>query len=177
MGFLGKIGHAIGHAVHQVGGLAEKAAPFVGMIPGVGTLAGSAIGGLGALAHGDGLSGALKYGAEGGLSGFGGGLMHSAENGTGGSGFLGKIGSVLNSAKGQIGRGIQNATMSDGNLDFGKIGSIVGAGANLIGQNRQRNSATKYNNAMIDQRNKLMSQITAPQNYNLPTSPNNETGY
>ena len=177
MGFLGKIGHAIGHAVHQVGGLAEKAAPFVGMIPGVGTLAGGAIGSLGALAHGDGLGGALKYGAEGALSGVGGGAMREAADGTNGTGFMSKIVNVLNSAKSQVGHGIQNATMSNGNLDFGKIGSIVGAGANLIGQNRQRNSATKYNNAMIDQRNKLMSQITAPQNYNLPTSPNNETGY
>lgn len=55
----------------KVGGVAEKVAPYVGLIPGVGTIAGGAIGGLGALAHGDGLKGALKYGAAGAISGYG----------------------------------------------------------------------------------------------------------
>lgn len=67
--------------------MAEKAAPIVGLIPGVGTLAGGAIGGLGALAAGDGLSGALKYGLEGAASGLGGGLLK-------GSGALGSVASL-----------------------------------------------------------------------------------
>lgn len=81
--------------LHAIGGLAEKAAPFVGMIPGVGTIAGGAIGGLGALAHGDGLSGALKYGAEGAAGGFGGGLLKGA---TGGGGVMSTLGGLGKSA-------------------------------------------------------------------------------
>lgn len=68
-------------AVHGIGHLAEKAAPIVGLIPGVGTLAGGVIGGLGGLAAGDGLGGALKYGLEGAASGFGGGLLKGAGGG------------------------------------------------------------------------------------------------
>jgi hypothetical protein len=80
-----KIGKAIKKGVHDVGGFAEKAAPYVGMIPGVGTIAGGAIGGLGALAHGDGLSGALKYGAMGAASGFGGSKLLGLAKGAAGS--------------------------------------------------------------------------------------------
>jgi hypothetical protein len=75
MSIFGSIGHAIKSGVHAIGGVAEKAAPFVGMIPGVGTIAAAGIGGLGALAHGDGLGGALKYGAEGALGDIGANLL------------------------------------------------------------------------------------------------------
>lgn len=68
------------------------------MIPGVGTLAGGAIGGLGALAHGDGLSGALKYGAEGAAGGFGGGLLKSATAGAGSGGIMSTLGGLGKSA-------------------------------------------------------------------------------
>lgn len=96
MSFFGKIGKAIKKGVHDVGGLAEKAAPFVGMIPGIGTLAGGAIGGLGALAHGDGLGGALKYGAAGAASGFGGSkLMGLASKAGGALTAPGSVGSTL----------------------------------------------------------------------------------
>lgn len=71
MGLLGKIGHGIKAVGHAVGGVAEKAAPFVGLIPGVGTLAAAGIGGAGALLHGDGLKGAIRYGAEGALGDIG----------------------------------------------------------------------------------------------------------
>lgn len=161
MSFFGKIGGAIKKGVHDIGGLAEKAAPFVGAIPGVGTLAGGAIGGLGALAHGDGLSGALKYGAQGAASGFGGGLA----KGAGGGSFLSKVGDTLKGAGNQI---AGNFKKEDGSIDLSKLIAAGSAGANLYGQAKQRKSATKYNNAQIDQKNQLMSKILAPQNYNLP---------
>lgn len=165
MSFFGKIGGAIKHGVQQVGGLAEKAAPILGGIPGVGTIAGGAIGGLGALAHGDGLKGALKYGLEGAASGFGGGLLKGTS--AGGS-FLSKVGNVLGNAGGQVKDALGSTFMPGGKLDFGKIAAAGGAGMNLIGQAKQRKSATNYNNAAIDQRNKLMESILAPTNYNLP---------
>jgi hypothetical protein len=68
-------------ALHGVGHLAEKAAPYVGLIPGVGTMAGAAIGGLGGLAAGDGLGGALKYGAMGAAGGYGGAALRGLSTG------------------------------------------------------------------------------------------------
>lgn len=181
MSFLGKVGGAIKGAVKGVGGLAEKAAPFVGMIPGVGAPMGALIGGAGALAHGDGLKGALKYGAEGGLSGFGGGLLKGTQAGANaaadGGSFLSKIGGTLKNVGTQV---AGNFKKPDGSLDFSKIVAAGGAASNLIGQSKQRKSATNYNNAQIDQRNKLMNQIMAPQNYNLPSitpASNNNAGY
>lgn len=177
MSFLGKIGGAIKGAVHGIGGLAEKAAPYIGMVPGVGTIAGGLVGGAGALAHGDGLKGALKYGAEGAASGFGGGLLKGTQAGAEGGSFLSKIGGTLKNAGGQV---LGNFKKPDGSLDFSKIVAAGGAASNMIGQAKQRKSATKYNNAQIDQRNKLMDQIMAPQNYNLPPitpASNNNAGY
>lgn len=69
------------NALHGVGHLAEKAAPYAGLIPGVGTLAGAAIGGLGGLAAGDGLGGALKYGALGAAGGYGGAALRGLGTG------------------------------------------------------------------------------------------------
>jgi hypothetical protein len=68
-------------ALHGIGHLAEKAAPYVGLIPGVGTLAGGVIGGLGGLAAGDGLGGALKYGLEGAAGGYGGAALRGLSKG------------------------------------------------------------------------------------------------
>jgi len=53
----------------------------VGLIPGVGTLAGGVIGGLGGLAAGDGLGGALKYGLEGAAGGYGGAALRGLSTG------------------------------------------------------------------------------------------------
>lgn len=94
--------------LHAVGGLAEKAAPFVGMIPGIGTLAGGAIGGLGALAHGDGLGGALKYGAMGAAGGIGGGLLKGATTGAEGGG--GIMSTLAGLGKGALNYAVHNPT-------------------------------------------------------------------
>lgn len=111
----------------KVGHVAEKAAPFVGLIPGVGTLAGGAIGGLGALAAGDGLKGALKYGAEGALSGYGGSKL------LGGKGILG-IGGGLKKIGGAIGLGgapAEAGASSGGGLSG--IAGLIGSGVSKLG--------------------------------------------
>lgn len=66
--------------IKKLGKLASKAAPILGMVPGVGTLAAAGLGGLGALAAGKGLKGALKSG----LMGAAGGLAGQALGGMGG---------------------------------------------------------------------------------------------
>ena len=88
--------------------------------------------------------------------------------------WMSKIGGMLKGAGGQL---ADNFKKPDGSIDFGKLISAGSAGAGLYGQAKQRKSATKYNNAQIDQRNQLMSKILAPQNYNLPQiTPNENTG-
>lgn len=142
MSILSSIGHAIG------GGL-QKVAPVVGMVPGIGTLAASGLGALGgALAPGGGLKGALMGGAEGAA----GGLINKIP---GVSDMLGKVGSTLGSSLG-------DTFMPNGKLDLGKIISAAGAGMNLYGANKQRNSAENYANSQIDQRNQLMNTIMGP---------------
>ncbi len=84
----------LSQGLKKVGGVAKKVAPFAGLIPGVGTLAGAAIGGLGSLASGDNIGEALKNGAIGGLSGYGGSKL------LGGKGILG-IGGALKKVGGR----------------------------------------------------------------------------
>lgn len=99
----------IGGGLKKLGGLAKKAAPFVGMIPGVGTLAAAGLGGLGGLASG-GLKGALQGAAGGALGGLGGGL-------------LGKLGGV----KGLI-----------GGADLGRIAELGLAGLGTLQAGKQQ---------------------------------------
>lgn len=73
----------------DIGGFLKKAAPFVGMVPGVGTLAAAGIGGLGGALDGGGFRGFAEGAAGGALGGLGGGILGKA----GGSGILGSIGS------------------------------------------------------------------------------------
>lgn len=166
MSWLSSIGHTLGS-------VAKKAAPLVGMIPGVGTLAGGAIGGLGGLlAPGGNIGEALKGGAMGAASGFVGKLP-------GVQSMLGKVGGALGSAGSAIGSGlgkagsavgsaISDTFMPNGKLDLGKIISAAGTVSGLVGQHQQRKSAENYNNSQIDQRNTLMNALMGPQNYNLP---------
>lgn len=144
MSFLGSIGGAIKHGVQGLGHLAEKAAPIVGLIPGVGTLAGAAIGGLGGLAAGDGLGGALKYGLQGAASGFGGGLLDNAGGISGiashipGAQSLESIlGSVGGGAAGSVGNtslGLGAAGTGVGGVADAAAGSSGGGFGGLIGQ-------------------------------------------
>lgn len=148
MSWLSSIGHV-------VGGVAKKAAPFAAMIPAVGPLAGGLLGAAGgALEEG----GGLKHALQGGLEGGAGGLIGKIP---GLQGMLGKVGGVL-------GNSVKDTFMPGGKLDLGKVIGAGSAVSGIIGQNKQRGQAEKYNNAMIDQRNKLMQQIMQPPNYNLP---------
>lgn len=75
MGIFGSIKKGLKGVAKLVGGAAKIAAPALGLIPGVGTLAGGAIGGLGSVASDIGsgkkisLGNALKSGAAGATSG------------------------------------------------------------------------------------------------------------
>ncbi len=63
---------AIGRGVRGIGKIARKAAPFVGLIPGVGTLAAAGLGAAGGLLGGEGFRGALRGAAGGALGGLAG---------------------------------------------------------------------------------------------------------
>lgn len=181
MSFLGKIGGAIkgaGHLLAKPAGVAARIGGAAGgfMLGGPGgalagyrfgdklgnieedALAGRNVGkNLGSNALGMAEGGAGMALAGGGIPGGG----NSPDSG----GFMSKVGGALKSAGGQL---ADNFKKPDGTIDFGKLMAAGGAGMNLYGQAKQRKSATKYNNAQIDQRNQLMKSIMAPQNYNLP---------
>lgn len=168
--------------LHKIGSVLHKAAPFAGMIPGVGTLAGGVIGAAGGALDGGGWKGALKggaMGASGGLARKVGGALASKMGGGAAGSFLGKVGSVMNKGgiAGKVGGAIKDTYAPGGKLDLGKIIGTGGAISSMVGQNKQRKSAEKYNNASIDQRNRLMESIMAPQNYNLPQITPNVGGY
>src|SRR5258708_18837645 len=132
MGFLGDIGKFIG-----------KAAPFASLIPGVGPLAGAAIGAGGSLLSGGGAGGAVAGGLEGAL----GGLANKSLSSPDGS-FLSKIGGA-----------VKNNFEPNGKLDLGRVLGAACGLSNMIGAGQQHNSAQNYGNAQIAQRNALMSKI------------------
>lgn len=171
MGFVGKavkgIGKAVGGAVKGLGGLAGKVAPALSFIPGVGTLGGAALGGLGNLLAGKGLGGALRgaamgagggllKGALGGLGGLGGIASKLGLGGGGGAGTVGgPFGAVFNMAnQAAAGQGGGGGLVSD-ILKFlgknaGKIAGGVGAGAALLGHNAARKSTQAFNQEISD---------------------------
>lgn len=145
MGLLGglkKIGKA-------VGGVAKQAAPFVGLIPGAGTIAGGALGGLGSLASGDSLGEALKYGAKGAVGGYLGsaalggkgiaGLGGLLKGGSGASGILGGLKKVGGSPGKVIGMGPSGMPIfapqeqGGGGGFLGSLGGLLGGGLKKIG--------------------------------------------
>lgn len=138
-----KVVKKVGRSVGQV---AQKAAPLVGMVPGYGTVAGAALGGLGSLASGDSLKTALKSGAKGAIGGYlgasVGGLPGLISKGQGllGSGLGGLVGmSGIMSPTGipdggfQIGNSVYNAAgdlisdnISGGSGALGFLGNLLG---------------------------------------------------
>lgn len=100
---MGKVVKGVGNAVkgigHAVGSVAKAASPFISAIPGVGNLAGAAIGGLGGLlSPGGGFKGMLQGAAQGGMGALGalGGLGKIPGVG----GFLGAAGNALGNIPG-----------------------------------------------------------------------------
>lgn len=84
----------------KIGGVLKKGAPLLGLIPGVGTLAGAGLGALGSVMEGNnGWGGTLKAGALGGLSGLGNTTL------LGGKGALGIPGALSKATAGmKVGR-------------------------------------------------------------------------
>ena len=149
----------MGGVVKTIGKVVGGAAPLLGMIPGVGTIPAAIAGGVGGLAQGKGLGGALR-GALGGATG---GLAGNALEAMGGGNPTGPLSGIAS----RIGKSF---LQPDGNVDLGKLVGTAGAAMGAIGANQQRNSAQKYMNANIDQRNQLMSRIlsgTPPTQYNF----------
>lgn len=182
MSIFGGIGKAIKKGVGFVGDVAKKAAPFAGLIPGVGTLAGGAMGVLGSagsdFGHGKkfDLGGALKSGAMGAASGFGGSKL------LGGKGFMG-IGNAIKGAQAvvpgvegaigakpnifaNLGKALAGPNMfgnPNGGLNLGKMIAGGGALANVAGGISQRKTNQKALQSQTDLRNQLMSRILSGQ--------------
>jgi hypothetical protein len=167
----------MGDVVKGLGSVASAAAPFVGMIPGVGTLASGALGGVGGLMEGKNIGQSLLQGGEdaipgalGGMLGRGANAFTNAGEGVigGGSGLSGLLGSGLGGIASKIGGALGNTFAPGGTPDIGKIMGAVGGISNMIGGQQQRNSAQDYANSQIDMRNKLMQQLGQSPNFALP---------
>lgn len=107
-----------------VGGVAKQAAPVISMVPGVGTVAGAAIGGLGSLASGDNLKTAIGYGVKGAMPGMLGKLA-------GAGGIAGKAGSILGGLK-KVGGGSIGGSGALSGLPMPSIGKAPRGGVGGI---------------------------------------------
>lgn len=110
---VGKVAQKVGKTV---GTVAQKAAPFAGLIPGVGPLAGLALGAGGSVLAGHNLATTLKSGAMGAASGLAGSKL------LGGKG----IGGLLSRAQGAIGSGGAAAGAEGAAAGGGGIPSSIG---------------------------------------------------
>lgn len=169
--FLKKIGKGISKVGKVVGTVAQKAAPFAGLIPGVGPLAGLALGAGGSVLAGHNMATTLKSGAMGAASGLAGskllggkgisGLLSKGAGmigsggapaaagapATGGGGVLGSIGSLVAEAKK---RGISIGDLVK--LGIGGAGAVAGiSSANKAG--KQGDVASGKQAAIADQMN------------------------
>lgn len=166
MSIFGDIWNGIKGVGHTLGGIAEHVAPVLGLIPGVGTLAAGAIGGIGAGLHGDNILGGALGGASGGLAKgllgklTGGGAAAAAGDGTdaagaatgsGGSsgGLLGSIGGALGLTPSQLLSGVATGLgaaqdQSNTNFDQGiKTGQLALAGKTEADQNANTQTGLK----------------------------------
>jgi len=161
---MGKVVKGIGKVIGKVAGVA---APFAGLIPGIGPLAAAGLG-----AGGKVLSRAL-----GGKNTFGrGGLGEIAGAGLAGAGGKFLSNRLPQGFLGKIGRAVSQPNIlgnAQGKLDFGKVLGTGMAGLNLAGARAQRRSAERYGNAQTDIRNQLMSRILSgnAQKYNFQPEP------
>jgi|ERR1043166_1987441 hypothetical protein len=162
-----------GAFLRDIGKAGEAAAPIAGLIPGVGPLAGLALGAGGGLLNrglnARGLGEAAKFGGEGALSGFAGKEL------LGGKGIMGlgnlpgglsNLGHDISGFAGKIGRALPIGVHGGAPLDLGKLATGAMGASNFLGAQQQRKQAQAYNNAEIDQRNKLMQAILGGSNFN-----------
>lgn len=97
------------------------------------------------------------------------------------SGLASKIGGGLGGKLGGFGKSLlsqagQAFSRPGGGPDLGKIITAGGGLANMIGANRQRNSAQNYANAQIQRRNRLQEAILQEPDYGISTNVGN-AGY
>ena len=152
-----------------VGGGLKIAAPFAGLIPGVGIPLSIALG-AGGRALGRTLSGQNTFGRGGlkeiALSGAGAGAGAAALGGQGFRG-IGNIGANLKNIGRSgifktIGKQFQTPT---GELDLGRVAGAGMGAANFFGGRAQRKQQERYSNAQTDLRNQLMSRILQSPQY------------
>jgi hypothetical protein len=104
MSIFKKIGKAVKKAGKFVGNVASQAAPLVAMVPGVGTVAGAALGAGGAALAGKNLKTILTRGALGAAGGLAGGAVRGLIGGAG-RGLVGKLaGSAATKLGGNVAR-------------------------------------------------------------------------
>ena len=145
---MSKVVKGIGHALKKIkplkliGGLAKGASKIAGFVPGVGTLAGAALGAGGGLLSGEGFKGALKGAATGALPGFAKGIagklgagnfLSKAVSTLGGKGLPGSKGSLI----GQLATAIPGV--------IGTIGSLKAQGR----ANKALQTSTDTANALL----------------------------
>jgi len=112
-------------------------------------------------------------GKGGFVKNFLGGGVPLALTALGGAGLAGSgpLAGILGKLGGEASGALSNTFAPGGKLALDKILTAGGEVANMVGAGKQRKSATAYNNAQIDQRNKLMSSIlSSGPNLNQQTS-------
>lgn len=163
---MGKVLKGIGKVVGKVAGVA---APFAGLIPGVGPLAAAGLG-AGSKLLSRTLMGKNTFG-KGGFAdiagaGLAGGLGKFGIDKLGGTGnVFSKIGNVI--------RQPNMLGTPEGKLSLGKVIGLGTGAANFLGAQKQRKSAEQYLGAQTDLRNQLMSRVLSGggQTYNFAPEP------
>lgn len=120
-GSSGLLGRGAQNVVRRGAQVVSRAAPVVGLIPGVGTLAAGALGAGGALLGGENIGTALQRGALGAAGGLAGGVLRGA-GGVGG--VLGGAGRAIGSVGGSVGGALGAAGRAIGGVG----GALTGAG-------------------------------------------------
>ncbi len=175
MGMFKKLKKNIKKASRAIGNVAQKAAPYAGLIPGVGTLAGAALGAGGSALSGDSRNTILSSGIKGGVGGYlggqvgglpgiiggmtgaGGGLANIGLGGlnnianVGLSGGLGAVGGGSLLQGGYGGPAGQGGLLGGGGFGSNALlGSLLNAGAGLYGANQADNAADAQQDAARD---------------------------
>ncbi len=133
----GRVGSGIQKIGDGVGEVGKIAAPYVGLIPGIGTAVGGALGAASSALAGDNRNQILNTGIKGALSGYAGSKVGGLPGliGSGKGLIAGGLGSVLGGgAAGQA--GMDTDAMLDplgGGGLLGGLGGLLGGGANLGG--------------------------------------------
>lgn len=123
--FIRQPGKGLRNAGRSLGKAAKQAAPVVGLIPGVGTAAGAAIGGLGSVLSGGNMKSHLNAGIQGGLSGYANTKL------LGGQGYKG----ILSMVPGMgAGTSAMPTTAAAGNTAVSTIPAASGAPGTLMAQ-------------------------------------------